>query len=211
MKARVALTVLALCGLAAHQVWPSFKVDPVSLVLVLIAALPWLNSAIKSLEIPGVLKIELPDAQEATRKLVESPTVKTASACLQSQSSLTGAGEVIDSTARTVARVSQVGAADPNLAVVAAGIETEKAVRELAVQVGLEGSARPVNHLLLQLEMAGVIQHDMASGLRDLIALRNRAAHGAEVSPGAAKWVVAVLGPTLQALSELVREKTRSE
>jgi len=208
MKVKLVITVLAIVGLAAHSIWPEFKVDPVSLVFALLALLPWLNTVIKSMEIPGVLKIELQDAKAATRKLVESARIKNATARVQGVSSMTAVGEVLDATARVVVRINQVGATDPNLALVAAGIEVEKALRELAEEVGLEGMGRPVGQLLHQLEAAKVVPQDMASGLRDLFALRNRAAHGAEVSQAAAVWVLGVFGPTLECLSELIRGRT---
>lgn len=53
------VSVIALAGLVVHLIWPEMKLDAVALGFLLLALLPWLASVIRSIEIPGVGKVEL--------------------------------------------------------------------------------------------------------------------------------------------------------
>jgi hypothetical protein len=63
------LTVVALGAAALHIVAPDVRIDAITLGLLVLAALPWLAPLIKSIEIPGVGKVEL---QEIERKVEEA-------------------------------------------------------------------------------------------------------------------------------------------
>ena len=75
-------------------------------------------------------------------------------------------------------------------------IEVEKRIRELARANGLGNDRDTLQRLIRDLTNRGVIPPDAGSGLIEMIALGNRAAHGAEVSAEAAAWVLDV-GPSI--------------
>ncbi len=70
---RVAVTAVAALVLLAHIVW-GFRLDPVSAGLVLLAVLPWLAPLIKSVEIPGIGRVELQELRERTDQAVGAAT-----------------------------------------------------------------------------------------------------------------------------------------
>jgi hypothetical protein len=95
-----------------------------------------------------------------------------------------------------VPRLLAVYEHDPNLALVGFRIEVEKRVRELAWVHGLDHNRAPLQGLILGLTNRGVIPPEKGSGLMELIALGNRAAHGAAVTADAGSWVLDV-GPSI--------------
>jgi hypothetical protein len=66
---RVFLTVVAIAVAISHARWPDVKIDGVTLGLVVLAALPWLAPIIKSIELPGVGKIELQEVKAQVEEL----------------------------------------------------------------------------------------------------------------------------------------------
>ena len=60
---RVAVTVGALAAAGAKLIWPNLEIDGVTLGLLIFAVLPWLAPLIKSIELPGIGKVELQDLQ----------------------------------------------------------------------------------------------------------------------------------------------------
>ncbi len=81
---RVFLTVVAIAVAISHARWPDVKIDGVTLGLVVLAALPWLAPIIKSIELPGVGKIEL----QEVRAQVEELRGQTASASQKADTAL---------------------------------------------------------------------------------------------------------------------------
>lgn len=60
---RITVTIGALLVAFARLVWPDLKIDIVTLGLIALAILPWVAPLIKSIEIPGVGKVELREMQ----------------------------------------------------------------------------------------------------------------------------------------------------
>ncbi len=62
---RYAVTLGALLVAAARIYWPELKIDGVTLGLLGIALLPWLQPLLKSIELPGGLKLEMQDYEQS--------------------------------------------------------------------------------------------------------------------------------------------------
>ena len=61
---KILFTVLALALLAAHMRWPTlFPANSLTLVLLFLAVLPWLDTLVKAAELPGGWKIEFRELQ----------------------------------------------------------------------------------------------------------------------------------------------------
>jgi hypothetical protein len=52
-RLRYTITLCSLLLALAHVIWPSISIDAITLILVVIAVLPWLTPFVKSLELPG--------------------------------------------------------------------------------------------------------------------------------------------------------------
>lgn len=67
-RLRVLITIIGVLLIAAHLIWPGAKIDAITLGLVVLACLPWLSSIIKSIEIPGVGKLELQEIKDQLKE-----------------------------------------------------------------------------------------------------------------------------------------------
>lgn len=162
-RLKISITLIALFALLVRIAFPELKIDAVSLGLIALALVPWLSPLIKSVELPGGAKIEFQDVKDAAERVTSS--------------------EPAPSYALQVPEPSYMAIADqdPRLAMVGLRIEIEKRLRALAQREGLNPK-RPLGQLLGELEEREVLHGSSASGLRDLVALGNQAAHGADVS-----------------------------
>lgn len=192
---KVLVTVLALVLAGVHVLLPSVTVDTITLILVVIAALPWLIRYVKEFEIPGIVKITLPDAKAITDKIEQGNIVLIP----QSELKLKGYAPTVvvsEKPGTAIDNLRLIAESDPNLAMVGFRIEVEKRIKRLAQLNGMPIERRGLNRLIRELSDENVLSRPAAGGLLDLVGLGNQAAHGAEVTRDAAEWVLDV-GPDI--------------
>jgi hypothetical protein len=180
---KTAITVGALGFLALHLLAPSVRVDPTAVGLMVLAALPWLSSVLKSAELPGLGKVEFHDLKQAGDKVTAEAPPENSSKPLPQPSYLA------------------VAEHDPNLALAGLRIEIEKRLREMARRRGMP-ERRSVAALLGDFEVARIIDPVVGSGLRDLLDATNKAMHGASVEADASAWALTA-GPKILAALDL--------
>ena len=200
MKLKIFVTTAAIVLGLLHIAFPDVSVDAVTLVLGVIAILPWLMPLVKSVELPGGFKIELQDVKEATEKVVTGSV-----GISRGTSTAVAQGKAMTVDEESVEKLKEIAANDSNLAVIGAGLEIEKRLLRLAENRGLSIERSSLSELLRDLQKAQVLQPEVVSGLRDLVALRNRAAHGATVSSEAAAWVLNMLPLVLESIDRSSR------
>lgn len=196
------------CGGVAlgHALWPDFKFDATYTVLFVVAVIPWLAPVIKSIELPGGFKIELQDLKAATKKITApTATPKRIEFTNEAQPALPPV-----EPAEPFAIIREVASTDPNLALVAFRIELERRLVALAQKYQIDTTRRGVGQLTRELQKREAIPASVASGLTDLIALGNQAAHGAKVSEEAASWMLEVGPSVLGVLDDLIDGRSGS-
>lgn len=162
MKIIAGFVTLLFLGLAfGHLFVDGFTVDSIAIVLLILAVLPWLFPYLKSLELPGGIKIELKAVQEAINKVASNDAPET------------------DSPPRNI---------DPQLALVALRIDIEKLIRSYQTDIGTKNSSLSIRVQVLAND--GVLSREVAQGILEIIKLGNAAAHGAEVDKDAAEFVL---------------------
>jgi hypothetical protein len=65
----IAISAGALVIAAVHLIWPDLEIDAVTLVLLAIAAVPWLAPIFKSIELPGGWKFEYQQIQQQVKEV----------------------------------------------------------------------------------------------------------------------------------------------
>ena len=169
MKIIAGLVSILFVALAILHVFvDAVTIDIIAIILLVLASLPWMFPYLKSLELPGGVKIELKDVQQAIEKVSEGK---------EDPLLLTSEYDYL--------RV--ISAHDPNLALVAIRIEIEKSIRS---KLGSEGRPLPLSRVINQLISDGTITKSVATGLTEFIQLGNQAAHGVEVDEQAADYVI---------------------
>jgi hypothetical protein len=162
------VSILFIVLATLHVFVDAVTIDVIAIILLVLASLPWMFPYLKSLELPGGVKIELKDVQQAIEKVSE------------------GKDEPSPPTSEyDYLRV--ISAHDPSLALVAIRIEIEKSVRST---LGSEGRPIPLSRAIHQLISDGTITKSVATGLTEFIQLGNHAAHGVEVDEQAAEYVI---------------------
>src|SRR5436190_5538882 len=71
-QTQIVVTGVALVVAAFHVIWPDLKIDSVTLLLLMVAAIPWLLPLFKSVELPGGLKLEFQDLQASEKRAAEA-------------------------------------------------------------------------------------------------------------------------------------------
>ena len=215
-RLRLFITVAALLVALGHLIFPSVTIDFVTVVLLLIAVVPWIAPIVKSVELPGGFKIQLQDVEEAAKELLRVDAVVQPAAgeirietsapqvTLDAKAEIKFEAEVMNRAEAAVASLKNVAGTDPNLALVGFRIEIEKRLRELARNKGLDPSLR-VSAMLRELRRRELLPSRVASALSELIALGNQAAHGVAVEPQTAEWVFEEGPEVLAALDRMLR------
>jgi hypothetical protein len=175
-KQRAAITVAAGALILIRKVAPGL-LDLADLIIVAVALLPWLTGLIKKAELPGGIKIEFQEVQQAVAK---------ATAGDRGGDSV---GERVAIYPDPLASHRQIFEHDPNLALVGLRIEIEKRLRAIAEREGLR-TDRSLGSLFDQLRNRGTLTGPTLSGVRELIMFGNSAAHGAQVERAAAEWAL---------------------
>jgi hypothetical protein len=197
---KVLITGLVVGLEVAHRVFPHVTLDAIDWALIVIAILPWILQYLRGFEIPGIVKIDLADTKAATDKVTRAqPTA--------GQITLEGHPPrvIIGGDSEQFANLRTIYDTDPNLALVGFRIQIEKRLRDLAAARQISDSKMPLQRLLHELINQNLIPSEIASGLMELIALGNRAAHGVTVSPDAAGWLLDIGPDVLLRLDSLLQ------
>jgi hypothetical protein len=193
-RLRYVVTVCAILLALAHLIWPSISIDAITLSLIVIAILPWLTPFIKSLELPGGLKVELKDLQNVA-----------------SRADTAGLLAAEPSKAEESFSFQSISKRDPNLALAGLRIEIEKRLGKLAEVSGIE-QRRPmgIGQLLRALAQREVLTNDERSILADMVNMLNAAVHGAAVDRQSADWAIDIGPRLLTSLDERIGEATQT-
>ena len=188
---QISVTVVALCGVAAHMRWPDAKIDAITLALIVLAALPWVAVLFEEIELPGGWKFKVAELKRSEQRAVQVGLLDEAEPPLASEHEYS---------------FQLVAEEDPNLALAGLRIEIERKLNQLVESAGLEsGSRRPrvnVGRALKVLGDAGILTHDQSSVLSDIIGLLNSAVHGAKVDQQSARWALEVGSRLLASLDK---------
>jgi hypothetical protein len=207
----ISFAALALAG--AHTFFPSVTIDSVAVTLLAFALLPWiptlfrniqLPAGVKSIELPGGLKIEGQEIKEEIEKVILS---RDEGAWRRGHEDIGPTGpykpkEVQESRKSVLPFATD----DPNLSLVGLRIEIEKRIIRLSEAVGLEPDRRPLSQLLRELHGKGILSNSAADGLTQLVSLGNMAAHGRIATPDIPD-VVWELGPSLLRELDAIAER----
>lgn len=185
----ILLSLGTLILLLIHWFFPSIEIDTITLILLFIIILPWLLPFIKSIEIPNIFKIETKDVKAATEKIKEAKDVTIQLQALKLKA-MVNPINVIANVKDPIVSLKIIGKNEPELAMVGFRIEIEKRIFALVELVYGDVKKQSMVKLVRKLIHDNIIDHNFASGLLDLIAFGNKAAHGIKVSKSAIDFVL---------------------
>ena len=180
---QICITVVAFILILLHAFFPN-RIDEITVMLFVIIVLTWTAPFLKSIELPGGLKITLPtqELEKAGEKVKESGLISPKTD--------------LKSIQKHRYAFQTVAGDDLNLALSGLRIEIEARLNELAEDKGLKVHRPGAGSLTGLLEKSNVLSHDEAAAIRDLLPLLNQAAHGAKVEESSFDWAMD-FGPKL--------------
>ncbi len=158
----ILVSILFIALAVAHLFLEQVTVDSITIILLVLASLPWLFPYLKSLELPGGIKVELKDAL----KKVESATP--------------------EATSEDVS--SKYDGVNSSLAFVALRVEIEKTIRKYQTDLGHKKSSLSIRLQILSND--GVISKPLSDALLEIVKLGNAAAHGQEIDSEEAELIL---------------------
>jgi len=187
-KISVGISISAIFLIFIRLIWPNLNIDWITITLIVIAIIPWIAPLLKSLEIPGGWKIEFRDVKNASEKVTSGKKFEIAKK-------------------RDFITLEPIIKHDPSLALVYLRIEIEKRVRKLAEKYNVGTERDSLGHLLRTLHYHKVLPANVFSGLKELVILGNKAAHGTKVSLDAAEWALDSGPRILRVLDDILNKK----
>lgn len=179
-KIKLTITIVAALIAATHIFFPKINIDLITVALIALAIIPWLEPLFKSVELPGGLKLEFQDLQkletEAKKAGLIKPDTQTETEIIKN--------EVVPYSFVEIAEQNQ------ELALVSLRIEIEKHLRKIASKYDIETKKFSILNLINNLYGKGILTNDENSSLRDMIITLNQAAHGVEYDHRNAQWVI---------------------
>ena len=149
LKVQWGITLGAILTIVVHLIWPSLAIDGITLMLIVIAIVPWLAPLFKSIEFPGGLKIEYRDLAKVQEKAEQANLLVPVTA--------------VDIETEYPFQI--VAEDDPNLALAGLRIEIEKRLRRLAQSTNIPIHHTSVGKLMHLLYKKGILSQDAYSVL----------------------------------------------
>lgn len=178
------ISFVAILLIIVHIIWPHLAIDYVTLVLIFIAIIPWLESLFRVVEFPGGWKFEYKDLEKVEKEI--------------------GNAGLMAKPEKDKLIFSQISFEEnPNLVLAILRIEIEKKVRLIAKKHSIMEDPS-MRKLFYFLQDANIITSVERSALEDLTCILNKAIHGMDVNKKAADWAIDIGPRILAALDKKV-------
>ncbi|HET9875288.1 MAG TPA: hypothetical protein VFQ37_05915 [Mycobacterium sp.] len=95
------MSIVALIAAVAHMVWPDIKIDTITVLLLVVALVPWLGDLLDSIELPGGWKVKyraLEERQESVERAAAQADARAAEATSTAEVAL-GAAQTLEPAA----------------------------------------------------------------------------------------------------------------
>lgn len=178
-KIKLTISIVAVILVLIHIIFPKLNIDIITVFLLALAIIPWLETLFKSVELPGGLKFEFQDlerigleAKEAG--LIDNVEIESDKKQLNSE----------DYPFIELAKTNQ------SLALVSLRIEIEKRLRQIAEKYSIDTQRNSMSRIIKNLSVEGILTPQEENTMRDMIYTLNQAAHGVKFDERTAEWII---------------------
>jgi uncharacterized protein YecT (DUF1311 family) len=178
-RTQIFITISAILVGLIHLIFPDLKIDAIFITLIVIAIIPWLEPLLKSVELPGGLKVEFQDFKKLEDEAKKAGLIKS-----DKNPEIT---EVKHSETYSFIEIAEQ---NEELALVGFRIEIEKRLRSLADKYSIESNRYSVTRLIEALAKEEILTIAEKTSLIDIISTLNKASHGMEYDQRSANWVI---------------------
>jgi hypothetical protein len=175
---RLIITIVAVVTTAAHLVFPSLKIDAITVSLIAMAIIPWLEPLFKSVGLPGGITFQFHDLDKITADAEEAGLIPGAKNITQESFTMTDNNFI------------ELAKHNPELAPISLRIEIEKKLRKIAVAHSIDSKNYSAGQLIDLLQQKLVLSEDEGIVLRRLINNMSYPVRQSPHDPQLAAWVI---------------------
>lgn len=179
-KIKFIISIVAAFVAFAHLIFPKVNIDIITVTLIALAIIPWLEPLFKSVELPGGVKLEFQELEkiEEEAKKVGLISVEDVSATSE------------DNKDKSKYYFVEIAEKNQELALVSLRIEIEKRLREIATKYSIDTKKYSIIRLIDALADKNILTIQETTVLKDMISTLNHAAHGVKYDQRNAQWVI---------------------
>lgn len=190
MHIRILITLTSILFIIIHIFNPELKIDIITVILIIIAFIPWTTNLFEAVEFPGGFKFTMRKLEEAGIKGEEIGLI---------ESELSTKDEKIYS-------FQIISEQDPNLALAGLRIEIEKRIKAIAEKLDISTNMQGIIRILNILFKKEHISNAEYYLLVDLVKLLNEAVHGAKLTNDSYAWALNYGPRLLKGLDRRIQE-----
>ncbi|OBW40221.1 hypothetical protein AB670_03419 [Chryseobacterium sp. MOF25P] len=179
-KIKFIISIVAAFVAFAHLIFPKVNIDIITVTLIALAIIPWLEPLFKSVELPGGVKLEFQELEkiEEEAKKVGLISVEDVSTTIE------------ENKDKSKYYFVEIAEKNQELALVSLRIEIEKRLREIATKYSIDTKKYSIIRLIDALADKNILTIQETTVLKDMISTLNHAAHGVEYDQRNAQWVI---------------------
>ena len=179
-RLKLIISIVATLIAVAHLIFPKVSIDIITVVLIAIAIIPWLETLFKSVELPGGVKLEFKELEKIEKEAKKIGLIST--------EELTP--KVENDKDKPKYYFVEIAEKNQELALVSLRIEIEKRLREIAAKYSIDTQRYSVIRIIDALGNKNILTLQETTVLKDMISTLNHAAHGVEYDKRNAQWVI---------------------
>lgn len=179
-RIKLIISIGATLTAVAHLIFPKVSIDIITVVLIALAAVPWLETLFKSVELPGGVKLEFQELEKIEKEAKKIGLISTQEVT----------PKVEDDKDKPKYYFVEIAEKNQELALVSLRIEIEKRLRELATKYSVDTQKYSVIRLIDALASKNILTIQETTVIKDMISILNHAAHGVEYDQRNAQWVI---------------------
>lgn len=176
---KLTISIIAIILTIAHIIFPKINIDLITVFLMAIAIIPWLESLFKSVELPGGLKFEFQDLERIELEAKEAGLINN---------------EISNKDETYVYNYDypfiELAKTNQSLALVSLRIEIEKRLRLIAEKYSINANRISMSRILKILTEKGILSQQEDATVRDMISTLNQASHGVDFDERTAEWII---------------------
>lgn len=176
---KIFITIIGVLFALLHILFPKINIDLITVFLIALAIIPWVETLFKSVELPGGLKLEFQDLERIEFEAKELGFIK-----------YDGEEQYEVEEIKNDYPFIELAKSNQSLALVSLRIEIEKRLREIAEKYSIEVNKSSISRILITLVNKGVVTKQEESLFKDMIHTLNLAAHGVEFDQRTAEWII---------------------
>jgi hypothetical protein len=175
---KIIITITAVGLATVHIIYPKINIDYITVILMGMALIPWVEPLFKSVGLPGGINFRFQDLEILETEAEEAGLISLDNYNNESVT-LTPKYDFIE-----------IADKNPELAILSLRIEIEKKLRQLATFNNITTANLSANGILEQLEQKKILNQNESTVLKKMLPLLNRAAHKTVNDKRLSNWVL---------------------